>query len=58
MTNHIVYFKKPDDFWALWLIIFDFFSKCNSTGVFNQSEIGNEHAANCQNKMYIKFPKI
>ena len=58
MTNHIVYFKKSDNFWALWLIIYDFFSKCNSTGVFNQSEIGNEHAANCQNKMYVKFPKI
>ena len=58
MTNHIVYFKKSDNFWALWLTIYDFFSKCNSTGVFNQSEIGNEHAANCQNKMYVKFPKI
>ena len=28
------------------------------TGVFNQSEIGNEHVANFQNKMYIKFQKI
>ena len=67
MTNHIVYFKKSDDFWALWLIcmvfkdnallfwliIYDFFSKHNRTGVFNQSDIGNEHAANFQNKMYI-----
>ena len=48
MTNHIMYFKKSDDF----------FSKCNRSGVFNQSEIGNEHAANFENKMYIKFQNI
>ena len=36
----------------------DFFSKYNRTGVFNQSEIGNEHAANFQNKMYSKVKKI
>ena len=35
-----------------------FFSKYNRTGVFNQSEIGNEDASNFQNKMYIKFQKI
>ena len=40
------------------LIIYDFFSKYNRTGVFDQSKIGNEHAANFQNKMYIKFQKI
>ena len=74
MTNHITYFKRTDDFWALWLIIYDFkksdntllfwliiydfYSKCNRTGVFDQSEIGNERAANFQNKMYIKFQNI
>ena len=71
MTNHKIYFKKLDDFWTLWLIymifknallywliIYDFFSKYNRTGVFDQSKIGNEHAANFQNKMYIKFQKI
>ena len=36
----------------------DFFSKYNRTGVFNHSEIGNEHAANFQNKMYSKIEKI
>ena len=35
-----------------------FFSKYNKAGVFNQSEIGNKHATNFQNKMYIKFQKI
>ena len=35
-----------------------FFSKYNRTGVFDQSEIRNEHAVNFQNKMYIKFQKI
>ena len=58
MTNYVVCFKKSDDFWALWLIIYDFFSKYNRTRVFNQSEIGNEHAANFQNKIYIKFLKL
>ena len=28
------------------------------TDVFDQSKTGNEHAANFQNKMYIKFLKI
>ena len=64
MTNHTVYFKKSDDFWALWLIIsymvfqksdnaplfwliiYDFFLKYNTTGVFDQSKIGNENAGN------------
>ena len=74
MANHIVYFKKSDDFWALWLIIHlfkksdnvllfsliicDFFSKYNRAVVFNQLEIRNEHAANFQYKMHIKFKKI
>ena len=71
MTNHIMYFKKSDDFWALWLIIpkksdnallfwliiCDFFSKYNRAVVFNQLEIGNEHTANFQYKMYRKFQK-
>ena len=51
-------FKKSDNALLFSLIIFDFFSKYNITGVFNQSEIGNEHTANFQNKMYIKFQKI
>ena len=57
-----MYFKKSDDFYALWLIIHDFqkveqcstflliicefLSKCNRGGVFNQSEIRNKDAAN------------
>ena len=51
-------FKKSDNALLFWLIIYDFFSKYNRTSVFNQSEIGNEHAANFQNKIYIKFPKL
>ena len=51
-------FKKSDNALLFWLIIYDFFSKHNRTGAFSQSEIGNEHAANFQNKMYIKFQKI
>ena len=51
-------FKKSDNALLFCLIKYDFFSKYNRTGVFNQSDIGNEHAANFQNKMYIKFQKI
>ena len=40
------------------LFMYDIFSKYNRTGVFNQSDIGNEHAAIFLNKMYIKFQKI
>ena len=40
-----------------WLIIYDFFSKYNRTGVFDQSKIGNEHAANFQNKCILNFRK-
>ena len=74
MTNHIAYLQKTDEFWVLpliiyifknsdnalllWLIINDFFPKYNGTGVFNQWDIGNGHAASFQNKMYIKFQKI
>ena len=50
--------KKSDNALLFWLMIYDFFSKYNRTSVFNQSEIGNEHAANFQNKMYIKLQKI
>ena len=50
-------FKKLENALLFWLIIYDFFWKYNRAGVFNQSEIGNEHAANFQNKMYIKFQK-
>ena len=35
-----------------------FFSKYNRAVVFNQLEIRNEHAANFQYKMHIKFKKI
>ena len=51
-------FKKSDNALLFWLIIYDFFSKYNRTGVFDQSKIENEHVANFQNKMYIKFQKI
>ena len=57
MVNHMI-FKKSDKALLFWLIIYDFFSKYNRTDVFNQSKIGNEHAANFQNKMYSKFHKI
>ena len=53
-----MYFKKSEDFWALWLIVYDFFSEYNRTGVFDQSKIANEHATKFQNKMYIKFQKL
>ena len=39
-------FKNPDNAVLFWLIICDFFSKYHRTGVFNQSEIGYEHAPN------------
>ena len=61
MTNYKMYLKKSDDFWALWLIIYDFkkvgqcslfwlitcdfFSKYNRTYVLNRSKTANEHAA-------------
>ena len=51
-------FKKSGNALFFWLIISDFFSKYNGTGVFNQPEIGNKPAANFQNEMYIKFQKI
>ena len=51
-------FKKSQNALLFWLIIYEFFSKYNRTGVFDQSKIGNEHAASFQNKMYIKFQKI
>ena len=51
-------FKKSINALLFWLIIYDFFSKYNRTGVFNQSGIGTEHAANFQSKMYNKFQKI
>ena len=50
--------KKLDNALLFWLIIYDFYSKYNRTGVFDQSEIGNERAADFQNKMYIKFQNI
>ena len=51
-------FKKADNALLFWLTICDFFSKDNSTGVFNQSEMGNGHASDFQNKIYSKFQKI
>ena len=50
-------FKKLDNALFFCLIIYNFFWKYNRTGVFNQSEIGNEQAAHFQNKMDIKFQK-
>ena len=50
-------FKKSDNDILFWFIIYNFFSKYNRSGVFNQSEIGNEHAPNFQNKMSVKFQK-
>ena len=37
-------FKNSNNALLFRLIIYDFFSKYNRTGIFNQSEIGNEHA--------------
>ena len=51
-------FKKLGNVLLFSLIIYPFFSKYYRTGVFNKSEIGNEHATNFQNKMYVKFQKI
>ena len=50
-------FKKSDNALLFWLIIY-YINKYNRASVFNQSEIGNENAANFQNKMYIEFQKI
>ena len=50
-------FKKSDNALLIWLIIYDFFSKYNRTGIFGQSKIGNEQAANFRNKMCIQFQK-
>ena len=51
-------FKKSDNALLFWLIAYDFFfSKYNRTGVFKQSEIGNEHAAILQNKCILNFRK-
>ena len=50
-------FKKSDDAVRFRLTIRDFFSKYNRAGIFDQSEIGNEHVANFQNKMYSKPQK-
>ena len=72
MTNLIMYFENSDEHYDqsyliyknsdnalfLWLVICDFFWKYNRTGIFNQSEIGNEHATNFQNKMHSQFQKI
>ena len=46
-------FKKSDNALLFWLIICGFLSKYNRTGIFDQSKIGNEHAENFQNKMYL-----
>ena len=50
MINHII-FEKSYNALFFCLIICDFFSKYNKTGVFNQSEIGNEYDGSFQNKM-------
>ena len=48
-------FKKSDNALLFWLIICDFSSKYNKTGVLNQSEIEEEHAASFQNKTYRQY---
>ena len=53
-----MYFKKSDNFWALWLNVFDFFLKYNKTAAFSHSETENKHATNFQKKMYSEFEKI
>ena len=47
------FFEKSDNALLSCLIIYGFFSKYNRTGVSDQSKIGNEHAANFQNNIYI-----
>ena len=54
MINH-TWFLKIGQYSAFLINLSDFFSKYDRTGVFNQFEIGKEHAANFQNKMYCKF---
>ena len=39
-------FQKSDNAPLFWLIIYDFFLKYNTTGVFDQSKIGNENPGN------------
>ena len=51
-------FQKVRQCSTFLINLYDFWLKFNRTGVFNQSEIGNEHATDFQNKMYIKFQKI
>ena len=51
-------FKKLHNALLFWLIIYDFFSKYNRTCVFDQLKIGNEHAANFQNKTYVSEKKF
>ena len=50
-------FKKSDNALLFWLTIYDFFLKYNRTVVFDQSEIGNEHAANFREKCNSIFQK-
>ena len=40
------------------LIVYDFFSKYNRAGVFNQSGIGNEYAAIFKTKCILNFRNI
>ena len=51
-------FEKSDNALLFWLTIYDFFLKYNRTVVFDQSEIGNEHAANFREKCTVYFRSI
>ena len=44
-------YKKVGQCSTFLIIIYEFFSRYNRTGAFNQSETGNEHAANFQSKI-------
>ena len=73
MTNHIVYFKKSDDFWAFWLIyvifkksdnaqffwliIYDFFSKYNRKDVLNNQKLGMNMPQFFKTKYILNFRK-
>ena len=50
-------FKKWDNLLLFSLIICHFFSKYNRAGVFNQSEIWNEHAPNFQKENACQISK-
>ena len=56
MTNHIVYFKKPGDLWALWLIIYDF-EKVRQCSTFPINHI-TEQVFLANEKLEVNMPQI